>query len=335
MTKKNLRAGVIGLGVGEQHAVEYYRTDGVELVAVADTNSERARRVAERFGLTRHYGDWRQLVDDPEIDVVSICSYDDGHAEQTIRALRAGKHVMVEKPATLTPRETDDVLRAIQDTGQLITSNLILRRSPRFISLQEQVRAGEYGRVFHIEGDYLHHIRWKITEGWRGAIPHYCTVFGGGVHLIDLMRWILDDEVEEVMAVGTDIPTQNSDYGRPDTITAVFKYRKGATGKTTTTFAPQRTKFHALNVYGTEKTFVNDLPGAKIFSGDQNADEVADTTPYPGISKGDLLPHFIQAIHEGRKAPINEIDIFRVMDVCFAVAESVETHKAVRVRYSV
>ena len=114
--KKNkpLKAGVIGLGVGEQHAFEYSATEGVELVAVADLDFQKAKKIAQKLNVPKFYTDWKILLDDPEIDVVSICSFDDVHAKQTIHALNNGKHVMVEKPAVMTRNEAKDVITALR-----------------------------------------------------------------------------------------------------------------------------------------------------------------------------------------------------------------------------
>ena len=239
---------------------------------------------------------------------------------------------MVEKPAVLFPKDAEKIITELEKTNLKFSSNLILRKSPRFLEVKKLVNQGDLGSIFHIEGDYLHHILWKITEGWRGKLDFYCTVYGGGIHLIDLMRWIMNEEVNEVCAVGTSIPTSSSNYKWPDTITSLFKWENGATGKCTTSFAPIRTKFHSLNIYGTKKTFVNDLPHAKYFVGhEKSEDEIAIKTPYPGVEKGDMLPDFIESITKNKLPNVNQTDIFRVMSVCFAIWDSIKLKKTVKV----
>lgn len=333
MSLKPLRAGIIGLGVGEAHIRSYRAIAGVEVVGICDIDRARLDQIGNRYAIDFRTTNYRAITEHPEIDVVSICSYDNAHAEQLVSAFCHGKHAMVEKPFVLFRREAEDVLRAMTDNRRLITSNLILRQSPRFKVLKRMIDAGEMGEIFHIEGDYLHDILWKITEGWRGQMPFYCTAYGGGIHLIDLMRWLIGHEIDEVCAMGTDILTRGSKYRHPDTITALLQFRTGATGKSTTTFGPRRPKFHTLNVFGTKRTFVNDLPDAKLFSGDDPAQEIRMPEPYPGTEKGDLLPDFVGAIREGRKPIVNELDVFRVMDVCFAIWDAVQTRRNVRVQH--
>jgi predicted dehydrogenase len=327
-----IKVGIIGLGVGEAHLRSYQALDNVEVSAICDIDDVRLEEVGNRYGIEHRVSDFKKVTEDPDISVVSICSYDDCHFDQIISAIRHGKHIMVEKPAVLFPHQAEKVLFELSNSKISMTSNLILRQCPRFALVKQMVDRGDFGEVFHIEGDYLHQILWKITEGWRGKMDFYCTVYGGGIHLIDLMRWIMGAEVKSVCAMGTGIPSRNSIFSWQDTITALLQWNTGATGKCTTSFAPQRTKFHSLNVFGTEKTFINDTPSAKLFMGDDPETDVLEiNTAYPGMEKGDLLPEFIECIRKGCKPPINEVDIFRVMSVCFAIWQSVESKKYVDV----
>jgi len=330
-----LKAGVIGLGVGEAHVKSYQAIPGVEVRAICDIDPARLEAVGERFDIGRRHDGYRAVTEDPEIDMVSVCSYDDSHAEHVLSALAHGKHVMVEKPAVLHRREAEAVWAALEDSGLLLTSNLILRQSPRFQELKQRIEAGDFGDIFYLEGDYLHQILWKITEGWRGGMDFYCTFYGGGIHLVDLMRWLIGEEVVEVSAMGTDVLTRGSTYKYPDTIVALMRFEGGAIGKCATTLGPQRTKFHALNVYGTKRTFLNDMPHAKLFAGDEAGDEEAVTTPYPGMKKGDMLPEFVEAVRSGGRPVVDAADILRVMDVCFAVWEAARTGARVKVDYLV
>jgi predicted dehydrogenase len=221
------------------------------------------------------------------------------------------------------------------DNRRKITSNLILRRSPRFQEIKKMIDGGAFGDIFYIEGDYLHQILWKITEGWRGQMEFYCTFYGGGIHLVDLMRWLVGDEFVSVSAMSNDILTRGSAYKYPDFFAALLQFHSGVIAKCATSLGPQRTKFHALNVYGSKRTFVNDMPHGKLFASDREEDEQPMTVPYPNVEKGDLLPDFIDAIRTDRAPAVNEIDIFRVMDTCFAVWEASQTGKRIQIQYMI
>lgn len=330
---KPLRVGVIGLGVGERHIASYQNIPGCEVRAICDIDSQRLKEVGGRSNVEERYLDYRRVTEDPEIDVVSICSHDDAHAEQAISAFRNGKHVMIEKPIALYRHDAEALLRAHQDSGCRLTSNLILRQSPRFRELKQMIAAGEFGDIFYMEGDYIHSILWKIVTGWRGKMDFYCVTYGGGIHLIDLMRWLIGREVIEVCGMGNKVLTQGTDYQYPDTIINLLRFEGDALAKTITTFGPKRPQLHGLNIYGTEQTFENDVPDGKLFTGDRPEDGRRMATAYPGIEKGDLLPDFVAAIREDREPEVSARDVFRVMDICFAAWESVEQRRHVPVSY--
>ncbi|MCW0234935.1 MAG: Gfo/Idh/MocA family oxidoreductase [Ferrovibrio sp.] len=328
-----MRVGIVGLGVGEAHLRSYESLPDCEVSVICDIDPDRLQLIGNRYGVARRTTDWRHVTEATDIDIVSICSYDDAHSEQCISAFQNGKHVFVEKPVALFRRDAEAILRAQQDAKRTLSSNLILRESPRFKELRRQVQAGEYGEIICIEGDYLHDILWKIIRGWRGQMPYYSTIYGGGIHLIDLMRWIVGAEVAEVATFGNKILTRDTSYRFDDTFLTMLKFQNQTLGKCLTTLGPARPKFHALNVYGTKRSFENDTPDAKVFSGDQPENESKVVTPYPGMEKGDLIPEFVEAISNHRQPNVNHIDVFRVMDVCFAAMEAAEQRRTISISY--
>lgn len=297
-----IRAGVIGLGVGEQHALAYQALPGVELRALADIDPIHLAGVADRLNVERRFTEWRKITEDPDIDVVSICSWDDAHAEQAISAFQNGKHVMVEKPLCLNRHDAARVLRAQQDSGKRITSNLILRRAPEFVELREQLRAGEYGEILYVEAAYIHDILWKLTHGWRSRMAGYSVIYGGGVHMIDLVRWLLGQEVQKAAA---------ADEGRAASCDLTFDDLLAFVG---VTFAA-RGHSHDLKLHGTKRYYDHDWAAR--------------------VSKGALIPDFIDAIRNDREPEVSARDVFRLMDICFACVEAVEQRKTITVSYQI
>lgn len=328
---KPLKVGIIGLGVGERHIVGYRQIDGVEVTAICDTDAAKLEEVGDRQNVAGRYADYRALLEGADLDAVSICSYDDAHADQAVAAFGAGLHVMCEKPIVLNRPDLDRVMRAQADAGTRLSSNLILRQSPRFQRVRDMVRAGEFGDLHYMEGDYIHQILWKITEGWRGKMDFYCVTYGGGIHLIDLMRWIAGEEVVEVTAMAAKKVSRQSTFKYPDTMVSLMRFDSDLLAKSTTTFAPQRRQIHTLNVYGTKLSFENANGPARLYSGDRPEDETAFDLPYPGIEKGDLLPDFIAAIREDREPEVNAHDVFQVMNICLAAWESADAGRAIAV----
>ncbi|MGE0879166.1 MAG: Gfo/Idh/MocA family protein [Acidimicrobiia bacterium] len=328
---QGVRAGVIGLGIGEQHILGYRRAEGCDVVAICDVDAERLREVGERHVIGDRTVSAQELLVRDDIDVVSICGYDDSHARYAITALAHGKHVMVEKPVALDRGEFRELVALQRESGRLLVSNLILRAVPRFVELRDAIRRGDYGDIFYAEGDYIHQILHKITEGWRGRMPGYSVVYGGGIHLIDLLRWLIGDDVVEVCGMGNKLLSQGTQFPGPDTTVNLLRFARGAIAKTTTTFGPQRTQIHRLDVFGSKQTFVNAVGDALRFTGPTAEDVHAVTTPYPGTRKGDLLPQFVRAIETGCEPPIDAEDVFAVMNICFACEEAIRTGRTITV----
>ena len=330
-----LRVGVVGLGVGARHVAAYMSLPDCKVVSICDLDAVKIKDVGDKHGISQRFTDFREVTEDPTIDVVSICTYDDVHAEQVISCLRSRKHVMVEKPLALHRKEAERIYDALTKSGCLLTSNLVLRTSPRFQEVKQRVAAGEFGDIFLIEGDYLHNILYKLMDGWRGRMDFYSVTYGGGIHLIDLMRWILGSEVIEVTGMSNKILTKGSTYEYDDTTAHLLRFDNGALGKTATTLGSIHPKFHSLNVYGTKQSFQNAIPHGRIFSGDEMEEGYDVTTPFAASDKGALIPNFIEAITNGTEPEVTAVDVFRVMDVCFATTRSLQTRQVTKVRYLV
>ena len=333
MIHRKLKIGVIGLGVGEQHVIGYQRIPNVEVTDICDIDPSVLKIVGDRNDVPNRHQDYKQITENPNIDVVSIASYDNCHAIQAISAFENGKHVMIEKPLALNRHEAEAILRAQQDSGRFLSSNLVLRKSPRFQELKNWIAKGYFGEIVTIEGDYLHQILWKLTQGWRGEMEFYCVTDGGGIHMIDLMRWLLDEEIVEVCGMSNKKLTRGSKFNFDDTVTNLLKFKSGTLGRTTSNLGAQRPQIHGLSVYGTEKSFINDTPHAKLFHGDNSEDIEIVETNYPGIDKFGLLPDFISSIRNGDEPEVSAKDVFRVMDICFACYESLKAKKTVNVDY--
>lgn len=330
-----LRVGVIGLGVGEAHVAAYQAHPDCVIGAVCDFSDSRFSEARNKYRGLKVSRDANDILEDPGIDVVSIASYDDHHYEQVIKALQNGKHVFVEKPICLYEEEAIHIRSLLRANPALkVSSNLILRKSPRFRRLKRMIRHGEFGELFCIEGDYHYGRLKKITEGWRGKLDFYSVVYGGSVHLIDLLLWLTGDTVVEVMAYGNQIASKGTQFQYNDCVIALLKFRSGLIGKVGTDFGGVRPHFHNLSIYGTNATFVNDLPNGKLFLSRNPENVVHDITDaYPGVQKGDLISSFIDSIVNGTECEVSEEDIFKTMSVCFAIEESMRRNTPMVVRY--
>lgn len=326
---------MIGLGVGEAHLEAYRAHPACEVVAICDFSAEKQQLAHEKYPDILCVDQANIILTDPNIDVISIASFDNYHMEHTVTAIENGKHVFVEKPFCLSEIEARAIKKSLTSNPHLrFSSNLILRCCPRFIELKKMIGDTELGQISYIEGDYNYGRLHKITNEWRGQIPFYSVVYGGGLHLVDLMLWLTGDKVIEVSALGNKIHSAGTQYRYNDTVIALLKFSSGAIGKVGSNYGCVYPHFHTLNVYGTKATYVNGLKHA-LFYTSRNPDESPRQldTAYPGVKKGELVFSFIESIlHEGKKPLVTSEDAFQAMAVCFAIEQAVKEGNSVVVR---
>lgn len=155
--------------------------------------------------------------------------------------------------------------------------------------------------------------------------------------MVDLLLWLSGRRVVEVSARGNKICSDGYRFTTPDLVVATLLFDDGMLGKVSANFGCVYPHFHKLSVYGTEATFENGLGAATLYkSRDSETPDVRtiDTT-YPGISKGDLIPGFIDAIRGTGRAEIEEDDLLATMTVCLAIDRSFREGVPVGVNYPV
>lgn len=330
-----LKAGIIGLGVGEAHIVGYEAHPDCKVTALCDLAVEKLTMAREKYPDKFITDTADDILTNPEIDIVSIASFDNFHEEQILSAILHNKHIFVEKPLCLYDYEARKIRSALNEKPHLkMSSNLILRKTPRFIELREMIRQKRFGTLFNIEGDYNYGRLHKIMQGWRGEIPYYSVILGGGVHVIDLIQWLTNDKILEVAAFGNKIASVGTDFRHNDMVSSIVKFESGMIGKISANFGCVYPHFHRLAVYGTQATFMNELPAAKLYeTRDPLIPPTEIETDYPGTHKGDLLRNFVDSILNDEQPEVNVEDVFRAMSVCFAIEKAVKTGKIERVEY--
>lgn len=327
--------GVVGLGVGEQHARAFAAHPAVRTVKVCDLDHGRAEDVAARTDV-EVARDFESIVADPDLDIVSIASFDDAHFEQVCRSLSAGKHVFVEKPLCRSFAELSKVhalWRAAQ--GRLhLGCNLVLRAAPAYAWLREAVRAGEFGSLYAFDGDYLYGRLHKIVSGWRRDVPDYSVMQGGGIHLIDLMLWITGERPVQVTAAGNRLCSAGSGFEGDDFQAATLRFPSGLVARITANFGCVQPHQHVVRLFGTRRTFVRDDCGVRVFDSRDPGDGArAVTLPALPASKGDLIPGFLAAIDGAGGDPVDTQAIFDGLSVAFACDRAAHSGQCETIEY--
>jgi len=181
-----LKIGVIGAGsISEVHLEAYKNNPQVEIYAICDLNEQRAKKKAEIHGATAVFTDYKELLALPEIHSVSICTWNNSHADIAIAALDAGKHVLVEKPLCKTVEQALKVEEAVRRSGKLLQVGFVRRYASNSRLLKQFIDANELGEIYYAKASCLR--RLGNPGGWFADVER-----SGGGPLIDLGVHVID-----------------------------------------------------------------------------------------------------------------------------------------------
>lgn len=198
--KSQVGAAVIGAGHwGERHAYAYSRLSQARLVGICDMDRPKAEKLAAQHGADRVYERVEDLLDDPEVEAVSIAVPDHLHTEVAVECASRGKHILVEKPLALTIEDCEAIIEAARAGGGHLMVDFANRWNAPLLKAKELISGGEISvpRLAHIR---LNNAIYVPTEmlGWSSDSN---VLWWIGSHAIDIARWLFDDEVETVSSV--------------------------------------------------------------------------------------------------------------------------------------
>lgn len=336
MALGRFRVGVIGLGVGEQHLAAFVNERDCEVAAICDLSSDVLGRVAKQYRGVAATQRPDEILSNPDIDIVSIASYDDCHFEQVMMALEGGKHVFVEKPLCMTLDELRAIKRQWAGAGGRLklASNLVLRAAPAYRWLREQVAGGVMGEVYAFDGDYLYGRLDKITRGWRKNVEGYSVMMGGGIHLIDLMLWITAQRPSNVTATGSRICTRGSEFHQDDFLSALLEFPSGLVARITANFGCVHRHQHVVRLFGTEGTFIHDDAGPRWHRSrdPELPPDAVSLSPLPA-SKGALIADFVGTVRGAVDADAETQSHFDAISIALACNEAAQIGRSVEVQY--
>lgn len=190
---KKIRIAVIGTGsISHSHIQAYLKNRNAEVYAFCDINEKVLKAVGEKYGVTRLYTDEAEMLKAlPEIDAVSVCTWNSAHAPCTIMALKAGKDVLCEKPMALNAQEAQQMLDTARKCGRKLMIGFVRRFGNDTEIMQDFLNAGTLGDIYFAKATYLR--RNGNPGGWFGDKSRS----GGGplidlgVHVIDLTRYLM------------------------------------------------------------------------------------------------------------------------------------------------
>ncbi|MEY4815675.1 MAG: hypothetical protein RLZZ162_2748 [Verrucomicrobiota bacterium] len=236
-SRSTLGFGIIGVGmIAHYHAQAIAATQGGRLVGVATRNAENGRAFAAKHAVPFVTTSVAELVARPDIDVVCITTPSGAHLEPALAAVRAGKHLVVEKPIEITVERTDELLRAADAAGVKISPIFQARFGEGARALKAAIEAGRFGRLVLASAYVKWHRSREYYTGWKGtlALDGGGAAINQGIHGIDLLQWFAGMPVE-VYARKTRRVYEHIEA--EDTLSATLHYPNGALGSIEATTA--------------------------------------------------------------------------------------------------
>ncbi len=324
---KSLGVGIVGTGwVAGSHIRAFEANPHTEVRAIVSRDRHRAIAKAEEFKLPlcRAYDRLEELLDDPAIHIVSICTPHHLHVEQGIAAAKAGKHLVLEKPVALDLKGLRELQEAVGAAKVKTVVSFVLRWNPLFELIKTWLAGKVIGNLFLAEVDYLHGINpeyaqyaWNIKKEIGGS-----SLLTAGCHAVDALRWFVGRRAVEVFASANFSPENPLHYEyEPNSITLV-RFEDGTLGKVTSSVECVQPYMFNIELVGDEGTIRNNQVFSRRWTGQKGwatfptvQPDSGDVTHHPFK---DQVAHFVDCILSDHESHANLEDAAQTHEICFA-----------------
>jgi predicted dehydrogenase len=340
------RVGIIGCGsiTRLRHAPEYAADSGVGIAGFFDPVASRAAELAEEFG-GKVYASLEDLLGDGTIDAVSVCGANASHADTSISASRAGKHVLCEKPMAMSLAEARAMIAAANEAGKILMIGHNQRLEAANRLAKSFLDRGEIGRVLSFRTSFSH----GGPESWsadRNAKTWFfnkaASGFGAmgdlGIHKADLIRWLLDDEVTAVMAMTRTLDKTYED-GKPigvdDNAACLLELGRGAVGYLGASWTNYAGCDKATVIWGTEGELrIDENPDVPVTLRRRDGTILRAIPPAlpAGVRESSgVIEAFLASIREGSNPAVSGEDGLRALAIVLACVESSSSGRRIEV----
>ncbi len=332
---KQLNIGIIGAGrIGKVHMQSItYNVPGARVLGITDVFKDGLQELADKYGIEKVYEDYREMLADKDIDAVLVCSSTDTHADISIEAAEAGKHVFCEKPVDLTPEKVKAVIEAVEKAGVKLQVGFNRRFDHNFAHVRSLINDGKVGNLELI----------KITS--RDPEPpsaEYAAVSGGmfldmTIHDFDMARFLAGCDVTEVYVNATClVDPAIGEAGDVDTAIINLKFENGALGVIDNSRRAAYGYDQRIEVFGSlgAAMAANDTPTNVTV---MNADGVTTDKPLYFFlerymqSFRDEMIQFVDAVQNDKPTPTTGLDGLNSILVALAAKKSVAEGRAVKI----
>ena len=334
---KKYNVGIIGYSwAAEAHIEAINNTSYAQVTAICSSRKLDSSEINTKHGGTiTCYIDLDKMLANPDIHIVSICSYPDEHAEQAIKSARAGKHLIIEKPIALKWEDCMAVQDAVKATGVKTCVCFECRFSSQLQTIMSVIDRGLLGKIHYAEVDYYHGIgpwygqyRWNTKKSKGGS-----SLLTAGCHALDALLMIMGNNVDTLTSYSTSSSNKDfSKYEYPTTSVTILKFKDGGIGKVASVIDCLQPYYFHIHLVGSEGSLLDN----KFYSTQLGA---LDKSKWSKLSmkmldSGDVSDHpyqsqfeaFFQALDQGKEMPLTNLtEALHTHEIIFAANDSSES----------
>ncbi len=314
---KKLGVAVVGTGFwGKNHARGYSELESTELVAICDVNRERAKAVAEQFGV-KAYTSSSRMLKNVDVEAVSVCTWSTKLAEEALKALKAEKHVLVEKPMATYTKQAEKLLEVAEENGLHLTVGFLMRFIPGLQHIREAVENKRIGELVCATA--------KRVSQWPERIGDVGVVKDTAIHDIDVMRYISGEDPIGVYAkTGSKKHKKFEDYAQ-----IMLTYEDGKSAFIESNWlTPYKTR--TLTVTGSDAIMRLDYMTQELWIEDPK-ENLQPRFPWQEPLKLELQ-HFADCITLKKKPLITGVDGLKALQIAEAALRSSAKNRAMKLR---
>lgn len=345
-----IKIGVIGCGKIAQvrHIPEYASNQNVQLVGYYDINQARASELAQKYG-GKAYASVQELLAQADLDAVSVCTANHSHAEITIAALKAGKHVLCEKPMATSLQECESMVKAASEAGRFLMLGHNQRLAKAHVKAKALLESGLIGDLVSFRTTFGHGgpETWSIDPGlnvWffdksKAAMGVMADL---GIHKTDLIHFLTGQTIVETTAHLLTLDKRDASgalIGVDDNAFCIYRLSGGAVGTMTVSWTFYGSEDNSTILYGTRGILrIYDDPAYSIRvttrEGENILYEIDKIQTNESQTRSGIIDGFIDCILENREPDISGAEALKSMRVVFASIESSQTGRTVAIHHS-
>ena len=344
----SIKVGIIGCGKIAQvrHIPEYAANPNTKVYGFYDINLARAEELAKQYG-GKAYASYEELLADPEIVAVSVCAANHVHAEITIAALKAGKHVLCEKPMAVTLEECEAMVAAAEESGKYLMIGQNQRLAKAHAKAKELIAQGAIGKVLTFRTIFGHGgpETWSIDPGanvWffdktKAAMGAMADL---GIHKTDMIQYVLGTKIAKTQAVLSTLDKRDATgnlIGVDDNAICIYQMENGVIGTMTASWTYYAAEDNTTVIYGTKGELrLYDDPKYSVQQ--INADGTRIDYQIDQIQTNDnqtasgIIDLFVDCLVENKEPEISGADVLHAMKAVFASIESSAKGCAIEVK---